>query len=344
MIENGILKPNGVIQLRGGTYTDLSLINPVLVKREIMIETDTGRLKVGDGVHRWNELKYLNEIGHLVNPTLTLNFDSSVDIVRNTANQEIVITTDSDGVIDVSSSDDSIVTISKSDSRYYLSTTNILGTAKITVSIEGTDSYTPVRKSFTVNNVKLTPTLTLNYDGTVNVTPNTTNKEIVITTNSDGAVTVTSSKSYYVGISQVNSRYYFSSTSDCGTSTITVSIEGTDTYVPISKSFVVKNANIPTITISPTSARVSKTAGQQNFTVSVDSMGDISLSYDINNSLIQVLPMQDQMPDPWGGTNATTFYYQPSGTGATGSITIMACVAATSSKHYAEKDFTITII
>ena len=48
----------GVIQLRGGTKTALSTVNPLLSRREIMVETDTGRIKVGDGEKSWNELPY----------------------------------------------------------------------------------------------------------------------------------------------------------------------------------------------------------------------------------------------------------------------------------------------
>ena len=57
-VDNGILKPSGVIQLRGGTRQVLHDVNPLLASREIVIELDTGRLKAGDGIHRWNELPY----------------------------------------------------------------------------------------------------------------------------------------------------------------------------------------------------------------------------------------------------------------------------------------------
>lgn len=58
MIDNGILKPSGVIQLRGGTSTALTAVNPSLAQREICVETDTGKLKVGNGTDRWNDLPY----------------------------------------------------------------------------------------------------------------------------------------------------------------------------------------------------------------------------------------------------------------------------------------------
>ncbi len=57
-IENGVLKPTGVIQLRGGTAAVLASENPSLSRREIMCEVDTGKIKVGDGVNNWNDLPY----------------------------------------------------------------------------------------------------------------------------------------------------------------------------------------------------------------------------------------------------------------------------------------------
>lgn len=60
LIENGIFKPSGVIQLRGGTCEALRTVNPLPLSRELMIEIDTGRVKVGDGVRNWNELPYVS--------------------------------------------------------------------------------------------------------------------------------------------------------------------------------------------------------------------------------------------------------------------------------------------
>ena len=40
MIESGTLKLNGVIQLRGGISSVLSTVNPLVKKREIMVEID----------------------------------------------------------------------------------------------------------------------------------------------------------------------------------------------------------------------------------------------------------------------------------------------------------------
>lgn len=46
------------IQLRGGTAAQAAAHNEILAAREIGVETDTGRFKVGDGVTAWNALPY----------------------------------------------------------------------------------------------------------------------------------------------------------------------------------------------------------------------------------------------------------------------------------------------
>ena len=65
-IENGILMPSGTLKLRGGTTEALASVNPTVSAREVMVETDTGKTKVGKGYWRnghyfeynWNDLPY----------------------------------------------------------------------------------------------------------------------------------------------------------------------------------------------------------------------------------------------------------------------------------------------
>ena len=58
MIESGILKPSGSVQLKGGTYAELSSSNPLLACRELCVEVDTGKAKVGNGTDYYNSLPY----------------------------------------------------------------------------------------------------------------------------------------------------------------------------------------------------------------------------------------------------------------------------------------------
>lgn len=57
-VDNNILTSILVIQHRGGSKSALQQANPLLDRREIVVETDTGKLKIGDGLHYWNDLPY----------------------------------------------------------------------------------------------------------------------------------------------------------------------------------------------------------------------------------------------------------------------------------------------
>ena len=46
------------IQLKGGTAMAMSEANPLLARREIAVEFDTGKIKVGNGSDYWNDLPY----------------------------------------------------------------------------------------------------------------------------------------------------------------------------------------------------------------------------------------------------------------------------------------------
>ena len=46
------------IQLRRGTAAQWTSANPVLLEGELGLETDTGKIKVGDGVANWNTTTY----------------------------------------------------------------------------------------------------------------------------------------------------------------------------------------------------------------------------------------------------------------------------------------------
>lgn len=47
------------IQLRRGTASQWSSANPVLLSGEIVVETDTGKFKIGDGSTAYNSLSYV---------------------------------------------------------------------------------------------------------------------------------------------------------------------------------------------------------------------------------------------------------------------------------------------
>lgn len=49
------------VQLRGDTSSRWAEVNPVLFDRELGIETDTKKIKVGNGKDAWNDLNYMTQ-------------------------------------------------------------------------------------------------------------------------------------------------------------------------------------------------------------------------------------------------------------------------------------------
>lgn len=46
------------VQFRRDTKARWKEVNPVLMEGEVGLEIDTNNIKMGDGVHAWNELEY----------------------------------------------------------------------------------------------------------------------------------------------------------------------------------------------------------------------------------------------------------------------------------------------
>ena len=65
------------IQLRRGTSAEWSSVNPIIAQGEFVIELDTGRFKLGNGISRWNDLGYNGFVGHGSDPN---NWDNNVKL------------------------------------------------------------------------------------------------------------------------------------------------------------------------------------------------------------------------------------------------------------------------
>ncbi len=139
-VSNTIFPLNSGIQLRGGTSTALTAKNPTPAAREIMIETDTNKFKIGNGTTSWNSLKYSLSGGKA--PTLIL---SKTDIKVNigTDSPAITVLSPSTGTITATSNDESIATVSVSNGAITItgvsegSTLIIVNTDADTSHIEG---------------------------------------------------------------------------------------------------------------------------------------------------------------------------------------------------------------
>ena len=70
---------NRHIKNRRGTAEKLATKNEVPLEGEIIVETDTGRLKAGDGVNAYNSLKYVDEPRVLTPETWTFVLDDAAE-------------------------------------------------------------------------------------------------------------------------------------------------------------------------------------------------------------------------------------------------------------------------
>ena len=69
-----------IFQLKRGLSTNWKAANPVLRTGEPGFETDTGKLKIGDGTTAWNDLTYIGEIEtSVVNAETHFDFPSIGD-------------------------------------------------------------------------------------------------------------------------------------------------------------------------------------------------------------------------------------------------------------------------
>ena len=76
------------MQQKRGTAANWTSSNPILLAGEIGFETDTNRIKIGDGVSHWNNLDYVTNIDELgtggnnsSETLLTIETDTVIDTV-----------------------------------------------------------------------------------------------------------------------------------------------------------------------------------------------------------------------------------------------------------------------
>ena len=66
---------NSRFQNRRGTAQALAEANEVPLAGEIIAETDTGKIKLGDGISSYNSLEYVGDLSALTSETLTFVLD-----------------------------------------------------------------------------------------------------------------------------------------------------------------------------------------------------------------------------------------------------------------------------
>ena len=100
------------IQLRRDSASDWTTENPILADGEMGIESDTRRIKFGNGTEDWNTLPYFEGAGtdlgfHVTDVTSNITITSAnVDTYLNGTNQAILLLNNDTGTINISVDDD----------------------------------------------------------------------------------------------------------------------------------------------------------------------------------------------------------------------------------------------
>jgi hypothetical protein len=92
------------IQLRRGTAAEWTAANPVIASGELVVESDTNKLKLGNGVTTWTSLAYFKPgqtIDDLTDVTVTSATTGDVIKYNGTAWVNGVATTNLDSLTDV---------------------------------------------------------------------------------------------------------------------------------------------------------------------------------------------------------------------------------------------------
>lgn len=82
--NEGVMTITGPIQHKRGTSAALEASDYVPAAGEIVIATDTGRIKAGDGTHTWSELPAYDET-EIVNNLTTVTAGKALDAAQGKA-------------------------------------------------------------------------------------------------------------------------------------------------------------------------------------------------------------------------------------------------------------------
>jgi hypothetical protein len=130
------------IQVRRGSATDWSGVNPILAAGELGVETNTRKIKVGDGSTAWNSLSYVAadapEIGEIsqdaINTALTMG--AGLTKTYNDGANTITISVDSAVVATVAYVDAAVTGLTNSTASTYLENSD-RGSANGVASLDG---------------------------------------------------------------------------------------------------------------------------------------------------------------------------------------------------------------
>jgi hypothetical protein len=74
---------NSIIQFKNGTESELSTENPILAKAEMALESDTNKIKFGDGETAYNDLPYIGGAGNFKYGLYGLSANQTSNLTTN---------------------------------------------------------------------------------------------------------------------------------------------------------------------------------------------------------------------------------------------------------------------
>ena len=75
-IIGGNVSSFNLIELRAGTETEWANIDPIIAENEIVFDRTNNSIKIGDGIHRYSELNYINSGGTFITDYDFVNEDN----------------------------------------------------------------------------------------------------------------------------------------------------------------------------------------------------------------------------------------------------------------------------
>jgi hypothetical protein len=143
-----------IIQIRRDTSTNWTTNNPILAQGELGLETNTNKLKVGNGTSAWNSLSYL--IGSASTYLTTADIGTTVQAYDSDLTSWAAITP--------SSKQDTLVSGTNIKT---INGTSVLGSGNITISSGGSGTVTSVGSGTGLLGGPITTTGTLSIDTSI---------------------------------------------------------------------------------------------------------------------------------------------------------------------------------
>ena len=268
---------------------------------------------IGQAAGTHNDVKYLAAENINVNisvvdnrTTPSITFSSDVINLTTGNDQTVTVTTDHTGTRSVTSSDDDIASVEMNSGNVYVLAGDKGGTATITLSIAENGDYKATSKTFTVNvdDGLSDPTITISSNEIgINAV-----KEFTLTSNSEGAITISTDNDH--AVLEDNGDGTFNLTSDTeGTVVVNVSQAANGSYRAYETTFdisVVDNRATPTFSFSDASMTVEWDNRGDYVKPTLTNTSDATVAYTSSNTGVATVDSNGDITFVAGGTTTIT--------------------------------------